>query len=162
MLNWLRNPDTAAKLERFPIGRNIFVRRKQSVPPLRASESYIASPLLRSIGGYARSRKGPRMESSREEKSALSGQSGKVEFTGESSRATEDVVNGEASATTVDSEPTQGVGASLFNLAESTTHKAPSGKTSRFARKRRGAISARHPPQGTTALDEGDAVTVAA
>lgn len=164
LLNWLRNPDTVAKPQRFASVRDLGIysyEENKVFPRFRASESYIASPLLRSIGFSARPRKGVTTESDRIERSAPSGQPGDAVFTDASPKAVEEVVCGETSSTTIESEPMQGTGASLFNLPEST-EQTPSKKTSRFARKRRGAISNRHPPKGMTPLDAGDAVTVAA
>jgi hypothetical protein len=164
LLNWLRNPDTVVKPQRFASVRDLGIYSYQEnkvFPRFRASESYIASPLLRSIGFFARPRKDLTAEYDRKEKSAASGQSGNAAFTDESPKGMEDVVSGETSSTTVESESMQGTGTSLFKLSDSSEQN-PSKKTTRFGRKRRGAISNRHPPKGITTPGAGDAVTVAA
>jgi hypothetical protein len=162
LLHWLRNPDTTAKPQRFPSVTTLGIysyEENKVFPRFRASDTYIASPLLRSIGFYARPHVGFATESERDESSAASGQSENAEFTEESAKATEDVVGGEMSSITAENESTQGTGASLFNIPESTTQQHAARKTNRFARKRRGAISA---PKGMTASQAGNTVPVAA
>lgn len=160
LLHWLRNPDTTPMPQRFPNVTSLGIYSYEAnkvFPRFRASDTYIASPLLRSIGFYARPHVGFATECDWEE--AASGQSENAEFTEESPKATEDVVGGEMSSITADNEPTQGTGASLFNIPESTTQQHAARKTNRFARKRRGAISA---PKGMTARQAGNTVPVAA
>jgi hypothetical protein len=163
LLNWLRNPDTAAQPDRFPSVKDLSKYSYESnkvFPRFRATKSDISSPLLRNIGPYGHDlRRGRRVYKSKSggKKRAYKRRAEQPAPTKESEWIA--VSMDFSSSSTTDGGITHDDdGASLFNLPESTP-LAPSGKTSRFARKRRGAISGSHPPKDMAA---GETVAVAA